>query len=75
MRCTNARFRVDRLARSRILHEEWSAPSADETMKTNFEGVITVTNAFWPLLSARPDGIFSVVANRHAERTAAPPAH
>jgi hypothetical protein len=43
----------------RILQEEWSLPNARKTLKVNFEGVIAVTEAFWPLLRARPNGIDS----------------
>jgi NAD(P)-dependent dehydrogenase (short-subunit alcohol dehydrogenase family) len=37
-----------------ILHEEWSLQKARDTMRTNFDGVVEVTEAFLPMLHARP---------------------
>ena len=39
-----------------VLHEVWSADTVAETMATNFDGVVGLTTACLPLLTAAPGG-------------------
>lgn len=45
-----------------ILHEEWSMDTARATMRTNFDGMVAVTEAFLPMLHSRTGGGASILS-------------